>query len=296
MNSLAWKIHSIFTIALISLQEAWRKKLVLVLFILSLLFLTFYLYGVFRLEDTLDIRAEQAGLDGRSTTGAANIPIMLTTTFGMYLIYFLSSLMSVLSCVGAISGDFESGVIQSILSRPISRSSFFLGRWLGFWLVNILYLLFLSTGILGGILLITGYFPPESAIAVGLLVLISSLLTSLTLLGSSLFSTLANGIGIFVLYGVGFAGGILNFIGQLSSTDVLIKLGGIANWLMPSNALWLGANYHLQSEILRQIPREFSANPFMGSGPAPMSMVLWAVGLSLLAMIFGVWRVNNKDA
>ena len=58
-----------------------------------------------------------------------------------------------------------------------------------------------------------------------LALLAAALLTGLTVLGSTLFSTLANGIGVFVLYGLGFTGGILSAIGTLADTPTLTTLG-----------------------------------------------------------------------
>ena len=90
-------MRNVLLIAELSLREATRKRLVSVLLVLSALFLGFFLFGVYRLELRLDDRAVQAGLDGRSPTGAANLPVMFAALFGMYLVYFLGSLMSVLS-------------------------------------------------------------------------------------------------------------------------------------------------------------------------------------------------------
>lgn len=284
---------SVVLMAELALREAVRKKLVAVLLVLSSLFLGFYLYGVFRMDDELNQRAIEAGIE-RSRTGLSNAPVMYTTTFGMYLVYFLGSLMSVLSAVGAISADIESGVMQSVVARPVSRAGLVAGRWLGFSLVNMGYVALLSAGLLGGVWAITGYLPPEVVPAVLLLLLVSLLLTGLTVLGSTLFTTLANGIGVFVLYGVGFSGGILNLLGTLSDNATVVTLGRVANVLMPTNALWLGASYHLQPGMMRQMG-EAVPNPIFGNAPAPTGMVVWAVALTLLAVVGGMWRFSRRD-
>nr|WP_217449343.1 ABC transporter permease [Deinococcus sp. JMULE3] len=283
-------------IAELSLREATRKRLVSVLLVLSALFLGFFLFGVYRLELTLDQRAIDAGLDGRSPTGAANLPVMFSAMFGMYLVYFLGSLMGVLSTVGAVSGDIESGVMQSVIARPVSRAQLVAGRWLGFTAVNVTYVALLAAGLLGGVRLITGYTPPEALPAVGLLLLAVTVLTSLTVLGSTLFTTLANGIGVFVLYGVGFTGGILSAIGTLADTPTLTTLGRVANAVMPTNALWLGASYHLQPEVMRQVGEvSRGANPFTSSDPVDPLLVAWAAVLAILALTGAMWRFSRRD-
>lgn len=290
-----WHVNGFLHITKLSIKEVWSKKLAVLLFAFGVLFLAFYLFGIFKLEQHLDIRALDAGLDGRSVTGVANIPIMLATSFGMYLVYFLCSLMSILSVVSAVSGDFENGVIQSILARPTSRQSFLWGRWFGFWIMNFLYLALLSIGLLGGVYIITGFFPQEALISFGLLAIIVTLLTSLTILGSALFSTLANGIAILVLYGLGFAGGILNFIGAFSDVQVLKFFGLAADIMMPSNALWLGASYHLQSDILRQASDFALENPFIGAAPVSPFLLVWSLVFSMLALCLATWRICVRD-
>ncbi|NTY00476.1 ABC transporter permease [Deinococcus sp. JMULE3] len=289
-------MRNVLLIAELSLREATRKRLVSVLLVLSALFLGFFLFGVYRLELTLDQRAIDAGLDGRSPTGAANLPVMFSAMFGMYLVYFLGSLMGVLSTVGAVSGDIESGVMQSVIARPVSRAQLVAGRWLGFTAVNVTYVALLAAGLLGGVRLITGYTPPEALPAVGLLLLAVTVLTSLTVLGSTLFTTLANGIGVFVLYGVGFTGGILSAIGTLADTPTLTTLGRVANAVMPTNALWLGASYHLQPEVMRQVGEvSRGANPFTSSDPVDPLLVAWAAVLAILALTGAMWRFSRRD-
>lgn len=283
-------------IAELSLREAVRKRLVVVLLLLTAAFVGFYLYGVFRLEGTLDQRAIDAGLEGRSTGGAANLPVMYATLFGMYLVFFLGSLMAVLSSVGAVSADIESGVMQSVLARPVRRAELVAGRWLGFTLVNVVYVALVSAALLTGIYLISGFVPPAPLPAVGLVLLAITLITALTVLGSTLFTTLANGIGVFVLYGAGFAGGILGAIGSLSDSPTLVTLGRVANTLMPTNALWLGATYHLQPEVLLQVGEATrGANPLFSTVPIASGTVVWAAAYAALAVSLAMWRFSRRD-
>ncbi|ACO47128.1 ABC transporter permease [Deinococcus deserti] len=283
-------------IADLSLREAVRKRLMSVLLVLSALFVGFFLFGIFKLDSELDARAVNAGLESRSTTGAANLPVMWATALGMYLVFFLGVMMSVLSTVGSVSADIENGVMQSVIARPVSRAQLVLGRWLGFAAVNMSYMALLSAALLGGIWVITGYLPPAPLPAVALIILAVMLLTALTVLGSTLFTTLANGIGVFVLYSLGFMGGILSFIGTLSDNQTLTTLGRVANVVMPTNSLWLGASYHLQSPLMLEVGRvSRGANPLFGTEPASTGLIVWAALLSVLAVAGGMWRLSRRD-
>ncbi|ASN81571.1 MULTISPECIES: ABC transporter permease [Deinococcus] len=289
-------MRNVLLVTELSLREAVRKRLVAVLLVLSALFIGFYLYGIFRMDASLDARAAEAGLNGRSANGSGNLPVMYAAMLGMYLVYFLASLMSVLSTVGAISGDIENGVMQSVIARPIRRSELVLGRWLGFLTVNVTYVALLSATLLGGVYAITGYLPPAPGAAVLLIALAVALLTALTVLGSTLFTTLAGGIGVFVLYGLGSAGGILSAIGQISANPTLTTLGRAANIAMPTNALWLGASYHLQPDLLLEIARRSQgANPFFGSDPMNPGLLAWAAVLTLVAVGGAAWRLSRRD-
>ncbi|ADY26828.1 hypothetical protein Deipr_1694 [Deinococcus proteolyticus MRP] len=279
----------------LSLRESLRKRLVAVLLILTSLFVGFYLYGIHRMY--LDFLDRPGGLDPvTGELGSALIPVNFAAMFGMYLVTFLGSLMAVLSTVGSVSADVESGVVQSIISRPVSRAELVAGRWLGFSAVNVAYVLLVSLVMLGGVYLITGFVPPNPAAAIALMLLSILLITALTVLGSTLFTTLANGIGVFVLYGVGMAGGILNAIGTLVNSPVMQTLSRVANTLMPTNELWLGASYHLQHpEVNAGLKLSPFPNPFFGSEAISPGTLLWAAALTVLAVLAAIWNFNRRD-
>ncbi len=289
-------MSNVLLLARLSLSEALRKKLIVVLLVLTAAFLGFYLYGVLRLEQNLAERAVNAGLNEGPRRGLGALPVVYAGVFGMYLVYFLGSLMAVLSTVASVSGDIENGVMQSVIARPVTRAQVVLGRWLGFTGMNVLYVTLVSATLLTGLYLITGYLPPAPIAAVGQVLLSIVLVTSLTVLGSTLFATLANGIAVFVLYGLGSAGGILKSIGALANSPTMETLGNAANIVMPTNALWLGASYNLQTEgalQLAQVAR--GANPFAATTPIEPLILVWAVIYTVLAVAGAMWSFSRRD-
>ena len=290
-------MNNVLLIARLSLSEALRKKLIVVLLVLTAAFIGFYLYGVFRLEQNLAERALNAGLEtGRQRRGLGALPVVFSGVFGMYLVYFLGSLMAVLSTVASISGDIENGVMQSVIARPVTRAQVVLGRWLGFVSVNVLYVLLVSAALLTGLYLITGYLPPAPVLATAQILLSIVLTTSLTVLGSTLFATLANGIAVFVLYGLGSAGGILQSIGALANSPTMQSLGTAANIAMPTNALWLGASYNLQPEAALQLAEAArGANPFSSTTPIEPGILIWAAVYAAIAVALAMWRFSRRD-
>jgi Cu-processing system permease protein len=289
-------VGNVWLVARLSLSEALRKKLIVVLLVLTAAFIGFYLYGVFRLQSSLAERALEAGLEGRTRRGLGALPVVYSGLFGMYLVYFLGSLMAVLSTVASVSGDIENGVMQSIIARPVTRAQVVLGRWLGFVGVNVAYVLLVSVILLTGLFLITGYVPPAPAQAILQVLLGIVLITSLTVLGSTLFATLANGIAVFVLYGLGSAGGILKTIGSIANSPTMETLGGVANVAMPTNALWLGASYNLQTASALDIAKlARGANPFASTVPIDPALLVWAVVYAGIALGLAMWRFSKRD-
>lgn len=287
-------MRNVFLVAELTLREATRKRLVLTLLILTAVFVGFYLYGVHLLELRLTARASDLGFD--RPLRSASYSYASTALFGMYLVNFLASLMAVLSAVGSVSGDIENGVMQSVAYKPIRRAELVAGRWLGFAVVNTAYIALLSAGLLYGVYAITGFAPPSPVQAVGLMILGMLLLLTLTVLGSTFFSTLANGIGVFLLYGVGFAGGILASIGKFTDTPLLERLASYTTVVMPADSLWKGASYHLQTEELLGIQR-FSrgGNPLLGTEPISTPLLIWAGVYVALALAAALWTFSRRD-
>ncbi|ADV68220.1 ABC transporter permease [Deinococcus maricopensis] len=281
-------------VAGLTLREALRKRLVVALLILTAIFIGFYLYGVFRLESTLLARAAELGLDRAPRAAQRSYAFM--TLLGMYLVNFLASLMAVLSAVGSVSGDIESGVMQSIAYRPVPREQYVLGRWLGFALINAGYVVLLSVGLLFGTHLITGFLPPDPVPAVALMVLSTLLLLTLTVLGSSVFTTLASGIGVFLLYGIGWTGGFLKTLGVATDAPTLTRLGHVASVLMPADDLWKGASNYLLTEEIRQVLNLSGGFiPFFGTQPPSVGTLLWTAAYMLLALVLACLAFRRRD-
>ena len=124
---------NIFTIAHLTLFEARRKRIVTAAALCGAAFLTVFALGLFGVFN--DLARKQATFIERQTT------IVLLTVAGLYAVTFLSVLFAVLLPVDAISGEIDSGVMQTIASKPIRRSDVLLGKWLGHWVVVATYLI-----------------------------------------------------------------------------------------------------------------------------------------------------------
>ena len=120
-------------------------------------------------------------------------------------------------------------------------------------------------------------------------------LLSVSLLGGSMLSTLANGVMVFGLYGVAFIGGWIEQIGSLlpdqATSQTAVNIGVITSLIMPSEALWKRAAHEIQSPLVAAI----GFSPFTSS-VYPCNMMLAYAGLYLLvALILAIRRFQRSD-
>ena len=67
---------------------------------------------------------------------------------GMYVVNFLTAMMTVLTSVDTLSGEISSGTIHTLVSKPVRRWEIVLGKWLGFAGMLTLYLLLMAGGVM----------------------------------------------------------------------------------------------------------------------------------------------------
>src|SRR6185437_2020160 len=115
-------------IARFTVQEAISRRLVLAGAIVSVAFVGLFALGFGFLY----------GWVARDSVSdpTANITLVVTgtllTVMGLYAVHFLSSFLALFLSVGAISGEIDAGTLHAILARPLRRSEFVIGRWLGY--------------------------------------------------------------------------------------------------------------------------------------------------------------------
>lgn len=274
-------------------REAIARRLLLAIVLLSLVFLGFYLLGLNFLLESFQRRAAQLGRP--VTPDQLLAPSATLVLMGLYIVNFLGSLMAVFTTIATVSGEVDSGTLQSVLPKPIQRYQFVLGKWLGHLSLVIPYIVLLSLALIYGAKAITGYLPPSPAPAIALICLNALFLLTLTVLGSTLFSTLTTGVVMFMAYGLGWIGGILQSVGSFTRSATLERLGEITGYIVPSDQIWRGASFYLQPEIMRKVQDVARGNPFVGSDP-PSAVFLLFVGLySVVVLAVALWVFARRD-
>ena len=260
---------SALTIARFSLHEAVSRRLMLAGLLLSAVFVLLFGLGFAFLYGKASEMPDRTGL---LLLSAAT----LQTTLGLYAVHFLTSFLALLLTVGAVSSEIDSGTLHAVLARPIRRSSYLLGRWLAFSGLVTLYTLLMAGALLLVARLVAGYEVPDAPRAVGLMALSAVVLLTLSLFGSTLLPTIANGVVVFSLFGLAWLAGIIEFIGGLVANQAMVNLGVVVSLIVPSDALWRGASYFIQSDTFLAAAAGRAALPFASSIPPTAALVVWS--------------------
>jgi len=276
---------SAFTIARLTFREASRRWILWVALLLGVVFLV--VYGIGFNEIDKDI-TRQAGVQPLLEFNEIYNFLLMA---GLYAVNFLTIMMAVLTSVDTLSGEISSGTIHTLVSKPLQRWEIVIGKWLGFAGMLLLYLLLMGGGVLATTYLLTGYAPPDPLRGLALMAFNAVLLLSVSLLGGSFLSTLANGVLVFGLYGIAFIGGWIEQFGSLLNNQTAINIGVICSLIMPSEALWKRAAYEMQSPVAAAL----GFSPFTtNSVPSPL-MILYAGVFMFGALYLAIRQFSRRD-
>lgn len=278
-----------FVIARLTFKEAARRRILLLAGLLSLVFLVVFALGFHFIN--LEIEKEGDRLRMLQVNEMRNF--MLTA--GMYVVNFLTIMMTVLTSVDTLSGEISSGAIHTLASKPIRRWEIVLGKWLGFAGMLSLYLLLMGGGIILLVTLRSGYTAPHPVNAMLLMWLNALILLSVSLVGGASLSTLTNGVLVFGLYGIAFIGGWIEQIGSYlraqAAGQTAVNLGILTSLLIPSEALWRRAAHELQSPLITSLGVSPFSTPYYPSA----AMIVYAVLYLVAAFTLAIWRFNRRD-
>src|SRR5262249_41731615 len=154
-------------------------------------------------------------------------------------------------------------------TKPLPRAQIVLGKWLGFWVILVGYLLLMAGGILLIVRLIGNTTLLNVAFGIPLMLLEATLLLTLSISGGTRLSTLANGVMVFGLFGLAFIGGWIEQVGTLFASETARNVGIITSLLVPSESLWQLAAYNMQPALMR----DMNITPFSPASVPSSAMV-----------------------
>ena len=232
------ELRAALIIARFVLRESLRRRVFVVIGLLTLVFLGLYglaTWQAFEAADELSA-GNRFGVDANTLVGATLAGLSL------FAILFLGTILAVFLTLGAVRGDAERGLLQPLLVRPLRRRTLLLGRWLGATAVCAPYVILVALGAFVLTDALGGWWPdrtigPLLALALGV-----AILAALSLAGSIVLPATANGIAVFMLFGAGLTVGLLGQIAEGISSDRLAadlrhrELGAPVRGALPGRA------------------------------------------------------------
>ena len=278
------------TIARLTIGEAARRRVLWILVILALVAVALTAWGVSALVQ--GARAEGVPEEG-ITFLVSQILIFIAFMFGFVLVMTAASLGS-----PAIAGDLESGIAQAMLARPLRRSSYLLGRWLGLAIVIVAYSALAGFLAIGAVGLVSGYVPPDPILPVVFLAGQAVLLLTLTVLLSTRLAPIAGGAIAVVAFGIAWIAGVLGKIGLAIGTASLVSVSDALRFLLPTDALWQGVVYGLEPAFVISAVggEEFAqSSPFFADSPPSVAIVAWSVIWVVLALALAINQLRRRE-
>jgi Cu-processing system permease protein len=267
------------TVALYALRESTRRRVFVVVLVLTASFLALYGVGTKAAFDVAEDTPSGPALDDQVLTGSTLLGLAMFTTL------FLGCVLAVFLTLGAVRGDAERGLLQPLVVRPVGRSALLLGRFLAAAVVCAAYV----AVVYGSALVITaiaGDWWPDHPVTPGLgLVAGVVVLAALSLLGSVFLSATANGITLFMVFGAGLAAGLLGQIGDALSVKSLETVAEVTSWVLPFEALYQAGLDDLTSGVSGATGVVVQLGPFGGAQEGGPLLWLWtAVYLALVGL------------
>jgi ABC-type transport system involved in multi-copper enzyme maturation permease subunit len=272
-------------IARLTFHEAARRKILLAALLLGIVFLLIYATGFYYVNQELSSSSSGPGLLERNEI--RNFLFMA----GMYVVNFLTVMMTVLTSVVTISGEVASGTIHTVVAKPLRRWEIVLGKWLGHAAMLSLYLLLMAGGVIVIVYLISGYTAPNYFRGLSFIWLNALLLLGVSLFGGTTLSTLANGVMVFGLYGIAFLGGWIEQIGSFLENQTAINIGIISSLIIPSEALWKRAAFEMQSPLVRAL----GFSPFSAPTVPSAAMIWYALLYAIVALVLAMRQFSSRD-
>ncbi len=272
-------------IARLVIREAARRRLLLALLALTLLVIALTGWGFSRIP-TIQRGAPLTDLQVKLI---ASQFLILT----MFMFSFVLALTAVFVAAPAVSGEVESGIALALLSRPLGRAEYIVGKWLGLAALVVVYAGGAAAIELGVVNAVVAYVPPEPLAFIAFIVVEGVALMTFALLLSTRLSGMVGGVIALVLFGIAWIGGIVGGIGAAFDNATITHVGTVTKLVLPTDGLWRGAVFALEPQALlatgAQAGPAIAANPFYASAALPLAyevyVVAWIAGILGLAVV-----------
>lgn len=277
------------TIAAYALRESLRRRVFVVVVVLTVVFLVLYGLGVRVAFDEAGLLGDAVPVDEQAVVGGTLLGLAMFATL------FLGTVLAVFLTFGTVGGDAERGLLQTLVVRPVGRSTLLVARWLA------------AAGVAGGYALVVylaaaaltalaGGWWPDRVVGPGLLLAGGvAIVAALSLLASVFLSATASGIAVFMAFGAGLTGGLLRQIGDAFDSGALEDVGRLTSLALPFEALYQWGLRLLTVDTTGFTSVVINLGPFGGAQDGGPGLVAWAAAYVAIAGAIALVAFARKD-
>jgi Cu-processing system permease protein len=158
-----------------------------------------------------------------------NLGLTAVSLFGVVIAIFIG--------IGLVSKEIEKRTLYTMLSRPVRRWEFIVGKFLGLTGTLVVNTFFMAIGVFGALLYVAHKFEKPDAwvlVALYFIILQFLMICSLTLLFSSFSTPLLSAVFAFSLFVVGCFSGDLRGFAAMAGNGVTRSLATAVSYLVPN--------------------------------------------------------------
>jgi ABC-type transport system involved in multi-copper enzyme maturation permease subunit len=254
------------TIAGLTIKESVRRRLLVAFLAITVVIVGLSAWGFNRLSHSHSL-----------TSGESNLAVPQALILFMFMFSFVLALSASAIAAPSISSEVESGVLMTIVTRPVRRTEVILGKWLG--------LATLLAGYAAGVCALefavvrwaSGFLPPNPVLVAVYLFAEGALLLTLALFLSTRVPMIAAGVIGIAVFGAGWLAGVVGTLGTAFNVAALRTVGQIGRFLLPTDGLWHAAIYYLQpaSLIAQDAAEGGRRDPFFAQGAPSWAYLVW---------------------
>jgi Cu-processing system permease protein len=283
-------VSGALVVASYALRESLRRRVFLVVLVLTIGFLALYGVGTFAAFGEVDnFGHDRSGADPNVVAGSTLLGLAMFATL------FLGTVLAVFLTLSAVRGDAERGLLQPLVVRPLRRPALLAGRFIGAASVCALYV----GALYAAAVIITtaaGDWTPDHIVGPGLeLMAAVVIIAAVALLGSVYLATTANGIAVFMVFGAGLVAGLLGQIGDALPSQTLQDIGRVGALALPFEALYQEALHALTADTTGLSGFVVRLGPFGGAPRFGPGLAIWAVAYVALVSGAAVWGFQRRD-
>jgi ABC-type transport system involved in multi-copper enzyme maturation permease subunit len=279
-------VNTTLTIAGLTIREAARRRLVLAFLAVTVGTVSLSAWGFYRLAHAHTI-----------TNGEVHAAVPQALILFMFMFSFVLALSA--SAIGAptLSSEIESGVLMTVVTRPVRRTEVLLGKWLGLAVLLAGYAAVVCGLEVAVVDAVSGFVPPNPFLVAVYLFVEGALLLTVAVLFSTRMSVIAAGVLGVAVFGAAWLAGVVGALGTSFNISALRTVGQVGRFLVPTDGLWHGAIYYLESGsfIGNQLSEGRVANPFFAQSPPSWPYLLWVALWFLTVLVAGILSFEHRE-